>query len=69
MLEPVALRAEVADGGQHPRQQKVSRGRGDPRPLKRKDFPALPPELDPHAFDFSPDVVEIRHFTPIRVEG
>jgi hypothetical protein len=63
-LQPVPLGAEVVDFAVHPRQKQFGGGGGYSGPLKRKDFLALPSELDAHTFDFPPDVVEVWQFSP-----
>src|SRR5882672_5392018 len=45
------------------------RTRGNPRPLEFEDLLPLPGHLDPHPFDFSPEMVEVWHGVARRVEG
>lgn len=56
-LQLVPLLAKPFDFDVHPPEEKFSRGRGDPCPLKLEDFLALALHLDAHALDFSSELV------------
>jgi hypothetical protein len=62
-LEPFTLLTQPVDFGVHPIEKGFSRSRRYPRFLELKDFLPLPADLNPHVFDFPPDVVDV-HFTP-----
>jgi hypothetical protein len=57
----IALITEAIDFIQHALQQSVGRSPRNPRPLQLEYFLSLPPDLDAHVFDLSPDVIEVRH--------
>ncbi|MGY4627277.1 hypothetical protein ACVWY3_005033 [Bradyrhizobium sp. USDA 4486] len=38
------------------------------RALEQKDLPALPAHLRVHELDFTPDEVNVRHFSPLNLE-
>lgn len=57
--DPVTLGAHAVDFSQHSFQKRVSRCRGDTRPLKLPDFTALPLNLGSHPLDFVPELVKL----------
>ena len=60
-LKPVALSAKRVNLVQHSFKQCVGRRRGYPGPLQLPDLAALPLDLNPHPFDFAPDMLDVRH--------
>jgi hypothetical protein len=38
--------------------------RGDIRPVELEDLLPLPPDLNPHAINFAPDMIDVRHASP-----
>jgi hypothetical protein len=61
LFQPVPFSTKVVDVLKHPGQQGFGWQGVYPRLLELQDLLPLPGDLDPHSFDFSPDVVEVRH--------